>query len=144
MIFKSIVEGENLKFKCVDCDYESKILSNVLKHCGSVHENFDNRLLIRPDWVFSQHCAHIFEYLKENGLVCTGCKRVFTTHKVFAQHKNSICNIFQEENINSKETREQSTQTSTEYMSLEEEVIVLRREYKKLKTGITTNWLFCE
>lgn len=135
MIFEAVVDGENLKFKCSCCEYESKILSNVLKHCGSNHSNFDNRILIQANWIFSDRCSDILNYMKTRNLACSVCERVFTTNKTFSDHVASECEFsaYAEEG---PLLLQKSTQTPTEYMLLEEEVIVLRRECRNLTQGL--------
>ena len=134
MIFEAILYEETLKFKCTSCDYSSKMLTNVLKHCGSTHCNFDNCILISPSWVFSNYCSDILEYMKHKGLVCEPCQKVFTTCQSYHQHKKSLCQKF-DDIRQPVSTTDSCTQTDTEYMLLEEEVIILRRECRNAARG---------
>jgi transposase len=108
----------------------------VLRHCGTKHCNFDNRILTRANWLFSGECVDVLNYLRRQQLVCPECDKAFTTEKTFLDHEKSDCKRFSHETEKEVVACHKSTQTMTEYILLEEELVVLRREYLKLSQGI--------
>ena len=137
----------DVKFECSEdgCGYASKNLTNVLKHCSSVHNSFDTRILLNPQWIYLAECSEISQRLDRAGLCCDRCNRYFTTQRSFQGHAMSRCAHHRPDRGSSSpipdrsiDTVDAQTQTDTEYMCLEEELIVLRREYAALANRRST------